>query len=60
VSLFGEVDPSKAKLTVFRDNNRFIISYTVSANSLRQILLQVAADSSTRSSHNALYESRSS
>jgi len=53
--LFGDVYPSKAKLTLFRDCNCIIIASMVSAYSLRQMLLLVVADGSTWSSRNALY-----
>jgi len=59
-SLFVDVHPSKAKLTLFRDGNCFLIASTVSAYSLREMLQRVAADGSTRSSRNAVYNCRSS
>ena len=59
-SLFSDVHLSKAKLTGFRDGNFFLIASMVSAYSLRQMLLRVVADSSTRSLYNALYDRRSS
>jgi len=59
-SLFIDVHPSKAKLTLFRSGNCFIIASTVSAYCLRQMLLRVVADGRTRWSHNALYDRRSS
>jgi hypothetical protein len=59
-SLFVDVHPSKAKLTLFRSGNCFLIVSTVSAYSLRKMLLRVVADGGTRSSRNALYDRRSS
>jgi len=59
-SLFGDIHPSKAKLTLFRDGNCFLIASAVSAYSLQQMMLRVVADGSTGSSHNALYDRRSS
>jgi len=59
-SLFVEVHPSKAKLTLFRNGNCFLIASTVSASSFRQMLLRVVADGRTRLSRNALYDHRSS
>jgi len=59
-SLFVDVHPSKAKLTLFRIGNCFLIASTVSAYSLRQMLLRVVADGRARSSRNAVYDHRSS
>ena len=59
-NLFVDVHPSKAKLTLFRDGNFFLIASTVSAYSVRQMLLRVVADGSTKSSRDALYDCRSS
>jgi len=59
-NLFVDVHPSKAKLTLFRIGSCFLISSTVSGNSLRQMLLRVVADGSSMSSRNALYDRRSS
>jgi len=59
-SLFGDVYPSKANLTIFRDGSYFLIAPTLSAYSLQQILLMAIADGSTRSSCNALYDCGSS
>ena len=59
-NLFVDVHPSKAKLTLFRDGNCFLIASTVSAYSLRQRLPRVVADGSTRSSRNTLYDRPSS
>jgi len=59
-SLLVDVHPFKAKLTLFCDGNRFLIASTVSAYSLRQMLLRVVADRSTSSLRNALYDGRSS
>jgi len=58
-NLFVDVHPSKAKLTLFLDGNCFLIAFTVSVYSLRQILLRVLADGYTKSLHNALYDRRS-
>ena len=55
-SLFVDVHQSKAKVTVYCDGNCFLISSTVSAYSLQQMLLRVEADGSTKSSRNALYD----
>ena len=46
-SLFIDVHLSKAKLTLFREGNCFLIASTVSTYSLRQMLLRVVADGST-------------
>jgi len=59
-SLFVDVHPSKAKLTLFRSGNCFLIGSTVSACSLQQMLLRVEADGRTGSPHNALYDRCSS
>jgi len=59
-NLFVDVYLSKAKLTLFATGNCFLIASTVSAYSLQQMLIRVVADSSTRSSRNALYDHRSS
>jgi len=59
-NLFVVVHSSKAKLTLFRNGNCFLIASTVSAYSLQEMLLRVVADRSTRSSRNALYDRRSS
>jgi hypothetical protein len=59
-SLLVDVQPSRAKLTLFRIGNCFLIVSTVSAYSLLQMLLRVVVDGRTRSSHNALYDRRSS
>jgi len=53
-SLFVDVHLSKVKLTLYLDSNCFLIASTVSAYSLRQMLLSVIADGSTWSSRNAL------
>ena len=58
--LFLDVHPSKAKLTLFVDGNCFLIAFTVSVYSLRQILLRVLADGNTNSLRNALHDCRSS
>jgi len=54
--LFVDVHPSKAVLTLFRDGKCRLIASTVSAYSLRQILLRFVADSTTRSSRNYFYD----
>ena len=59
-NLFVDVHPSKAKLTLFRNGKCFLIASTVSAYSLRQMLLRVVADGSTGSSRNDSYDRRSS
>jgi len=59
-SLFGDVHLSKAKLSLLRDGNCFLIASMVSEYSLQQMLLGVVADSSTRSPRNALYDCHSS
>jgi len=59
-SLFVDVHPSRAKLTLFRDGNCFLMAYTVSAYSLQQMVLRDVVDGSTRSSRNAIYDRRSS
>jgi len=55
-SLFVDVHPSKAKLTLLRNANCFLIASTVCAYSLREILLRVVADGRIRFSRNALYD----
>jgi len=60
VSLFVEVHPAKAKLTLFCNGHSFFTASTVSAYSLGQMLLKVIAHGMTRSSHNALYDHCSS
>jgi len=59
-NLFVDVHLSRAKLTLFRDGNCFLIASTVSAYLLRQMLQSVIADGSSRSLRNALYDHRSS
>jgi hypothetical protein len=59
-NLFVDVNPSKAKLTLFLDGNCFLIASTVSGYSLRQILLRVLADGNPKLLCKALYEHRSS
>jgi len=59
-NLFVDVHPSKAKLTLFLDGYYFLIAFTVSEYSLRQMLIRVLADSRTRSLRSALYDRRSS
>ena len=54
--LFSYVHLSKAKLSVFRDGNCFLIASMVSAYSLQLMLLRVVVDGSTRSLRNALYD----
>jgi hypothetical protein len=55
-TMFVDVHPSEAKLTVFRDGNCFLIASTVSPYSIQQMLLRVAADGSNILSCNALYD----
>jgi hypothetical protein len=57
-SLFVDIHPSKAKLTLFLDGNCFLIASTVSVYSLQQILLRVLAHGNTNSLRNALYDRR--
>jgi hypothetical protein len=57
-NLFFDVHPSKAKQTLFCEGNYFLIKFTVSAYSVRQMLLRVAADSIVRSSRKALFDHR--
>jgi len=59
-SMVIEVHPSKGKLTFFCNGYCFPIASTVSAYSLRQMLLRVVADDRTRSSCNALFDHCSS
>jgi len=59
-SLFVDVHPFKDKVTLFCKGNCFLIASTVSAYSLRQMLLRVVADGRTRLSRNALFYCRSS
>jgi len=58
-SLSVDVHPSKVKLTIFRNGNCFLIASTVSAYSLRQMILRVVADGRTASLRNVLYDRRS-
>jgi len=51
---FVDVHTSKAKLSLFRDGNCFIIASTVDKYYPRQMLERVVADGSTRSLRNAL------
>jgi len=55
-SLFVEVHLSKVKLTLFCHGNCFLIASMDSEYSLWELLLSVAADGSTRSLRNALYD----
>jgi len=59
-SLFMDVHPFKAKRTFCRDDNCFLIAFTVGEYSLRQMLLRDVAEGSTKLSHKALYDRRSS
>ena len=59
-SLFVDVHPFKAKLTLFRDGNCILITSTVSAYSIQQMFIRVVAKGSTRSLGNALYDHHSS
>jgi len=59
-SVYVDVHPSIDKQTSLRDGNCFLIATTVSAYSLRQMLLRVIADGTTSSSRDALYDRRSS
>jgi len=59
-SLLVDVHLSKAKLTLFREGNCFLIAFKVSVCSLWQMLLRIVADGSTSSLRNALYDRRSS
>jgi len=59
-NVFVDVHPSTPKVTLFRDGNYFLFVSTVSAYSLRQMLMRVVADDRTRSSRNALYDRGSS
>jgi len=59
-SLFIDVHPTKANVTLFREANCFLIPSMVSAYSLRQMLLRVVADGSTSSLRNALCDCHSS
>jgi len=52
-SLFVDVNPFKAKLTLLLDSNWFLIASTVSAYPFQQMMLWVIADGSTKSSCNA-------
>jgi len=55
-NLFVDVHPSKVKLTLFPTGNCFLIASTASAYSLRQMIVRVVADGSTKSSRNAIYD----
>jgi len=59
-SLFVDVYPSRAKLTLFGCGNCLVIASTVGAYSLWQMLIRVVPDGRTRSSRNALYDHRRS
>jgi len=58
-SLFVEVRPCKATLRLIHDGNFLIIASTAGAYSLQLMLQRVVADGITRSSLEALYDSRS-
>jgi len=58
-SLFMVVHQSNAKLTWFRGRNYFLNASTLSAHSLRQMLLRVAAEASTSSLRNAVSDRQS-
>jgi hypothetical protein len=58
-SMFVDIHPFIAKLTLFCNANCVIIASTVSAYSFQQMLLRVVADGRTWSSRNALYDHRS-
>jgi hypothetical protein len=59
-NVFVDVHPSKAKQTLFRDRVYFLIASTVSANSIRQMLLRVVVDGCTRLLSNPIYDHCSS
>ena len=59
-SVFVDVHRSKAKLTLFRDGNSFLIVSTACAWYLQQMFPKLIADGSTRSSRDALCDHRSS
>jgi len=54
-SVFIDVHPFKAKVSLFRNSNCFLVSSIVSAYTLRQMALRLVADWGTRSSRNAFY-----
>jgi len=60
VSLFVDLHPSRANLPLYHDGNCFLIASMVRAYSLRQMLLRVVVDRSTRSSRDVLYDRHSS
>ena len=59
-NVFVDAHPANAKLTLFRDGNRFLIASTVNAYFLQQMMLRFIADGSTRSSRNVSYDRRTS
>jgi hypothetical protein len=59
-SLFVDVHPSKAKLTLFSLGNCFLIASAIKAYSFYQMLLRADADSTATSPRNVLYDCCSS
>jgi len=59
-SLFVDVHPSKAELTLFLEGNCVLIAFTVSVYFLQQMLLSMLVDGSTNSLCNGLYDCPSS
>jgi len=59
-SLFIDVHPSKAPVTLCLNGNCILIASTVGEYSLWQVLLRVLADSSTSPLSNAIYDCHSS
>jgi len=59
-SLFFDVHHSTAKQTLSHDGNYSLIASAFCEHSLRQMFLRVAADTSTKSLRNTLYDSSSS
>jgi len=58
--LFVDVNPSKAKLTVFDDGNSFLLARTGCACCLWEMFLSVMAEGSTKSRRNGWSDYRSS
>jgi hypothetical protein len=47
-NLFVDIPPSKAKLTLFLDNNCFLIASTVCVSSLWKMVLRVLVEGNTK------------
>jgi hypothetical protein len=59
-SLFFDIHPSNAKLTLFGEGICFLITFTVSAYSLKQMLLRFVAEGIIWLTYTTLYDHHSS